>query len=104
MKFNKIILTIITLVLVIFLSILAKPSTARNAVFQGIGDLPGGIFYSLPWGLSENGSTVVGHSNSNNGISAFIWTRSHGIKQLKGCLKLVLEAELSMFQQMARSW
>lgn len=51
---------------------LLSPS-AFGSDFQGIGDLPGGAFYSRAFGVSADGSTVVGHSISSNGYEAFRW-------------------------------
>ncbi len=53
---------------------------ASAASFQGLGDLPGGNFGSIAFGVSADGSTVVGYSNSANGsVEAFRWTQSGGI-------------------------
>src|SRR5262245_5955624 len=47
--------------------------------FMGVGDLPGGPFYSVARGVSADGSVVVGDSQSAAGYEAFRWTRSGGI-------------------------
>ncbi len=39
----------------------------------GLGDLPGGGFFSFAIGVSADGSVVVGRSDSSNGTEAFIW-------------------------------
>ena len=40
----------------------------------GLGDLPGGVFGSDAWGVSADGSVVVGGSYSASGIGeAFRW-------------------------------
>lgn len=60
--------------------------TGGNMV--GLGDLPGGIFFSEAFGVSGDGSTVVGYSNSQvSGISgspfqAFRWTAAGGMEGL----------------------
>jgi len=41
--------------------------------FQGVGDLPGGTFYSQAYGVSADGRVVVGVSNSASGSEAFRW-------------------------------
>jgi hypothetical protein len=52
---------------------------AQAASFQGLGDLPGGIFHSLADGVSANGSVVVGRGNSANGFEASRWTQATGM-------------------------
>src|SRR5438093_4900579 len=49
------------------------------ASFQGLGDLPGGIFSSSAFGVSADGKVVVGSSQSSNGLEAFRWTATNGI-------------------------
>jgi probable HAF family extracellular repeat protein len=51
-------------------------------LFQGLGDLPGGSFDSQAFGISANGLTVVGQSNSANGFEAFRWSAQSGIVSL----------------------
>jgi len=45
----------------------------------GLGDLPGGGFRSAAYGISGNGSVVVGGSESNLGGEAFRWTSEGGM-------------------------
>ena len=45
----------------------------------GLGDLSGGDFYSSACGVSADGSTVVGQSNSASGYEAFHWTSASGM-------------------------
>lgn len=49
----------------------------------GLGDLPGGDFCSTAWGVSGNGSTVVGHSRvgstSGSDWEAFRWNEAGGM-------------------------
>jgi uncharacterized membrane protein len=47
------------------------------ATFQGLGDLPGG-YSSKAFGVSGNGSFVVGTIYSTHGQEAFRWTRTGG--------------------------
>src|SRR5205814_7476574 len=53
--------------------------------FTGLGDLPGGQVYSDAWGVSADGSAVVGSSIINGNIlfggtyAAFRWTAATGI-------------------------
>ncbi len=58
------------------------------ATFQGLGDLPGGSFSSIAYGISEDGSTVVGQGRSGSGNEAFRWTSGMGMLGL-GDLLLV---------------
>lgn len=51
--------------------------------FRGIGDLPGGMFYSNANDVSSNGSVVVGSGvGSSGGSQAFRWTLSDGIHEI----------------------
>lgn len=60
----------------------ALPAAFAQAVFMGLGDLPGGDFESYAASVSANGRVVVGRSDST-GIGfreeAFRWTRGTGI-------------------------
>lgn len=59
-------------------AVLAGPlyttTSTGAASFRGLGDLPGGEFYSLPLGVSADGSEVVGVSDGAPGREAFRWT------------------------------
>jgi len=48
---------------------------SRSSVcsFKGLGDLTGGEFFSKAYGISDDGSVVVGESHSNLGWEGFIW-------------------------------
>ena len=52
----------------------------------GLGDLPGGSFYSAGTAASADGSIVVGRSDSSSGIEAFIWDQAHGMRSLQDVL------------------
>ncbi len=66
----------------------ALPARAQST-FTPLGDLPGGVFHSEAWGVSADGTTVVGHSLSTGAVScvssgterfeAFVWKASTGI-------------------------
>jgi len=56
-----------------------SPAVAATASFQGLGDLPGGIFSSGAAAVSADGSTVVGAGNSASGQEAFRWTSASGM-------------------------
>jgi probable HAF family extracellular repeat protein len=45
-----------------------------GVVMTGLGDLPGGAFRSEATGVSNDGTVVVGYSNSASGNEAFRWT------------------------------
>jgi probable HAF family extracellular repeat protein len=63
--------------LLIFIS-----GTGFAASFQGLGDLPGGQFSSKAYGISADGSVVVGYGHSSSGIEAFRWTSATGFTGL----------------------
>ena len=48
----------------------------------GLGELPGGIFYSEADGISPDGSIIVGGSGTANGAEAFIWDAANGMRRL----------------------
>lgn len=48
----------------------------------GLGDLPGGDFLSQAYGVSPDGSVIVGVSRSPSGSEAFRWTSSGGMQGL----------------------
>ena len=56
-------------------------SQALATSFLPLGDLPGGGFFSQAFGVSADGSTVVGGSNSQSSIGpeAFRWTAGGGM-------------------------
>lgn len=45
----------------------------------GLGDLPGGSFFSGARAISADGSTVVGGGRSDAGAEAFVWTAVGGM-------------------------
>ncbi len=55
---------------------------AQTPNFQGLGDLPGGGWNSTAYGMSPDGSVVVGDSLSSSGKEAFRWTAADGIEGL----------------------
>ena len=50
--------------------------------WSGLGDLPGGTFFSVAHAVSADGLVVVGQSNVTNGREAFRWTQSTGMVSL----------------------
>ena len=71
--------SILLLTVVFFLFCTISSSFAATANFQGLGDLPGGDFYSHAFDVSADGSTVVGWSRSASGYEAFRWTSASGM-------------------------
>lgn len=61
------------LVVVVLSFYLVSRSFATTASFQGLGDLPGGIFESRAYDVSSDGAVVVGNSQSASGQKAFRW-------------------------------
>jgi probable HAF family extracellular repeat protein len=53
--------------------------TMLSASFQGLGSLPGGMFYSMAEAVASDGSVVVGQSNSARGMEGFQWTPAGGM-------------------------
>ncbi|GBF80883.1 PEP-CTERM sorting domain-containing protein [Aphanothece sacrum] len=49
----------------------------------GLGDLPGGNFFSRSFAVSGDGSIVIGQSESDLGIEPFIWDKNSGIRPLR---------------------
>jgi uncharacterized membrane protein len=70
-------------------SIVLAASARAQSTFTPLGDLPGGSFHSEAWGVSADGTTVVGHSLStgagpcttsgSEGFEAFVWKSATGI-------------------------
>jgi probable HAF family extracellular repeat protein len=68
-------------------SIWLSPCAEVNAAtpfFMGLGDLPGGTFYSSATGVSADGTVVVGTASAASGNQAFRWTLSSGMVGLGG--------------------
>jgi uncharacterized membrane protein len=63
-------------------SIWLMPSPSAAASFQALGDLPGGMFNSEAWAVSDDGTVVVGSSVSALGSEAFRWTSAGGMQRL----------------------
>lgn len=52
----------VVIVLHLLLSCADRAVAADGFTFEGLGDLPGGETYSVPYGISADGSIVVGLS------------------------------------------
>jgi len=78
--------------------------TNAGPSFQGLGDLPGGFYQSQAWGLSADGSTIVGYSWSSDpnwdtgplGFEAMRWSASEGMVGLGGLPSLPDSSALSV--------
>ncbi|MHC4657220.1 MAG: hypothetical protein ACYS91_19715, partial [Planctomycetota bacterium] len=84
-----------SLVILILLLGTAGASFAAPASFLGLGDLPGGIFHSWPYGVSSDGSVVVGYSRSASGNEAFRWTSDPCMVGLGDLAGGIFESEAS---------
>ena len=63
-----------------FSALLATPAQATE--FLGLGDLPGGIFYSSAYAVSADGSVVAGEVSAGGDLTPFRWTASGGMVPL----------------------
>ncbi len=61
----------------------------------GLGDLAGGSFQCEPFGVSADGSVVVGGSAEATGIRAFIWDTANGMQNLQDVLVSQLGLDLT---------
>jgi uncharacterized membrane protein len=52
----------------------------------GLGDLPGGLFYSVANAVSGGGSVIVGSGHTDSGFQATIWDATHGTRNLRDVL------------------
>lgn len=68
--------------------LLFVPENIYGAMFAGLGDLPGGGFFSNAEGISPDGSTIVGWSESGAGSVAFRWTLADGMVNLGNFIAL----------------
>jgi len=59
--------------------VLGSTGALADVGFVGLGDLPGGGFFSAANAISPDGSVVVGQSMSGAGYEAFVWTSSTGM-------------------------
>jgi probable HAF family extracellular repeat protein len=74
---RKILLTTICICL-----LAASSTLAATATFTALGDLSGGSFSSTAFGVSDDGSTVVGYGTTSSGQQAIRWTKSTGMVSL----------------------
>ncbi len=57
----------------------------ENGVMENLGHVPGGTS-SAGWDCSENGTIVVGYDTVNSSLTAMIWDRSKGMRELTSVL------------------
>lgn len=60
----------------------STPVASAQSAFEGLGDLPGGVFESRAQGVSADGSVVVGISISASGVEAFRWVENGNPKMV----------------------
>ena len=48
----------------------------------GLGDLPGGDFFSIAGAISADGTTVVGQSATDRGYEPFVWDAEAGMQRI----------------------
>jgi len=48
----------------LIVTVLLLTTQVQAFIFQGLGDLPGGTFQSLAYGVSNDGTSVVGYSSA----------------------------------------
>ncbi len=64
---------------VILVGLFCGPHAHASAMFQGLGDLPGGAFASSAKAVSADGKVVVGGGQTPDGLQAFRWTSIEGM-------------------------
>lgn len=67
------------------IAVMALPELSAQLTpdaFQALGDLPGGFISTTAHGISADGSTIIGESESAIGPEAFRWTPDTGIVAL----------------------
>lgn len=70
-----------TIILGLVIGMIATPAV-HAAHFIGLGDLPGGEYFSNAWAISSDGTTVVGGSRTERGREAYQWTPDMGSEGL----------------------
>lgn len=58
----------------------------NNAPPQSLGDLPGGIYSSYAYSVSDDGGVVVGYGTTDRGHEAFVWTPTTGMEPLEDAI------------------
>ncbi len=52
-----------------------------------LGDLPGGVFKSSAYAISDDATVIVGQGTSAIGDEAFLWTQADGMRRLKNVIE-----------------
>lgn len=52
-----------------------------------LGDLPGGVFKSTAYAISDDATVIVGQGTSAIGNEAFLWTQADGMRRLKDVIE-----------------
>lgn len=73
------VLRFITFGLIGVVALFGSHVASAAPVFMGLGELPGGILESRAFGISADGSTIVGDSRSATGLQAFRWRLETGM-------------------------
>ncbi|MFO0900603.1 MAG: dockerin type I domain-containing protein [Pirellulales bacterium] len=60
--------------------------TKESGIMQSLGDLPGDGLFSTAYGVSGDGSLVVGSGRDASGERAFIWDEADGMRNLRDVL------------------
>ena len=74
-------------------TLLGSPSTQAGSSFTGLGDLAGGSFNSRAYGVSADGSAVVGRGSSASGTEAFVWDETNG---MRGLMQVLMDQGIDM--------
>ena len=70
---NKIYNQLTILLVTATLSALTTSAAARQS-FQGLGGLPGGLFFSTVNAVSDDGPALVGKGESPSDVEVYLWT------------------------------
>ena len=65
---------------------------------SGLGDLPGGRYYSIARDVSGDGAVIVGYGNTDLGWEPFVWTESCGIRRLADVLRNDFGVDIGAWQ------
>jgi hypothetical protein len=69
----------------------------QSGGMAGLGDFPGGVFYSAATDVSADGSLVVGWGNTPDGVEYFVWDQVRGMRSLRD----VLMSEFGLGEELA---
>src|SRR5262245_30673959 len=79
------VLILVQLLSLAWVNVIPQSAAAQQPYFTGLGDLPGGEFFSDTIDVSRDGKVVIGTSrveSSQTTTEAFRWTRSEGMISL----------------------